>query len=261
MKKLLNALRFMTFIPFPGYKHADLTAAGKSASFFPVAGLFIGGLLFLTAFAAGRFLSVLPAAAMVTVVWVIITGGLHLDGLADLADGIGGGWDTESRLRIMKDSSIGTYGALALGVVLLLKTAFLYELIDSRQIFLIFVPAAARGTQVAAIRIFKPARNEGFGYIFKSSVGTADAVKAAAVSVIAGTAFLGIYGIIIPAASFLWILAAGKWISRRLGGLNGDAYGALCELTEVLILILLIVLVNTPLNLTSGWIEWLSSFL
>jgi adenosylcobinamide-GDP ribazoletransferase len=161
----------------------------------------------------------------------------------------------------MKDSSIGTYGALALGVVLLLKTAFLYELVDSRRLFLIFVPAAARSAQVAAIRIFKPARTEGFGFSFKNSVGTSDVLKAAAVSLVAGTALLGTAGAIITAFTYLWVILAGKWISRRLGGLNGDAYGALCELSELLILMLLVILNNTPFNLSTGWIEWLSLLL
>ncbi len=243
----------MTIIPVPGLKHADLNEAGRSAVFFPVVGLFIGAVLCGAAYLGGLLWSAAVVSAVVTALWVIITAGMHIDGLADLADGVGGGWDVESRLRIMKDSSIGTYGALAVGILLMLKAVFIYESLTKYNILpvLLLVPAAARGVQVISIRIFRPAKTEGFGAVFKNGVNTFDAVTAAVFSVAMLTAVWGLQGTAVFGLSVLFMLAAGWWISRRLGGLNGDSYGAVCELSEAFLLITVTVIrpgLNGPLG-------------
>ncbi len=262
MKKILTAFRFMTIIPVPGGSHADLSEAGKSAVFFPLVGLLLGGILVLTVLLSELFWSAIAVSAAVTAVWVVLTAGMHIDGLADLADGLGGGWDVESRLRIMKDSSVGTYGALAVGILLLMKTVLLYELINDtasgsgRQLLfssLVFIPAAGRGMQVLSIRIFPPAKKEGFGAVFKAGVTVPAAVTAALAVVAAATGFWGLSGAAVSGAAFLFMLAAGKWISLRLGGLNGDAYGAVCELAELFVLAALTIMRPE----FSGWLNQL----
>ncbi len=245
MKRFLNALRFLTIIPVPGMKHADLSSAGKSAAFFPIVGLIIGGLLTAAACLSALVWSSAAQAASVTAVWVIITGGLHLDGLADLADGLGGGWDRESRLKIMKDSLIGTYGALAIVIMLLMKAVLLYEIsscaVGGRRFYtvLILTPVVGRFCMVLSIRIFKTAKTEGFGYIFKSSVRTIDAAAAAVITALLLFAAWGFAGFIVMAAAVLFMLAAARWISLGIGGLNGDSYGAICELSELFCLLLI----------------------
>ena len=258
MKKFFNALSFLTIIPLPGHRHTDLTEAGKSAAYFPVVGLVIGLLLWAAAYLSGLLWSSAVQAVIVISIWAIITAGMHIDGLADLADGIGGGWDVESRLRIMKDSAIGTYGALAAVILLLMKAVLVYELSNMHNgsgmpllySALIVVPAAGRSCQVLGIRVFKPAKKEGFGFIFKSGVRSRDAAAAVFASLVAATAFWGWTGAAVFFASVLFMLAAGKWISVRLGGLNGDSYGALCELSELFLLIVISVL-----PLSRGWLS------
>ncbi len=254
MKRFLNAFRFLTIIPVPGMKHADLLSAGKSAAFFPVAGLIIGGLLSAAAWLSGKLWSSAVQAAFVTAVWVIITGGLHLDGLADLADGLGGGWDRESRLKIMKDSSIGTYGALAIVIMLLMKAVLLYEISSCAvggmmfYTLLILTPVVGRFCMVLSIRIFKTAKTEGFGYIFKSGVRTIDAAAAAVVTALLLFAAWGAVGLIVMAAAVVFMLAAARWISLGIGGLNGDSYGAICELSELFCLLFISILSSESLE-------------
>lgn len=256
MKKFLNAFRFMTIIPLPGPKHADLSEAGRAAAFFPVVGLVLGLLLWGGAVLSGILWSVPVTAVIVTALWLILTAGLHADGLADLADGLGGGWDIESRLRIMKDSAVGTYGALALGILLLLKAVFIFELAGSAQDFLlmysalVFVPAGGRCVQVLSIRIFASAKKEGFGVVFKSGVRSIDAVAAVIITLVAGTAVWGLAAAVLTVAAVLFMLVAGGYISRRLGGLNGDSYGAICELSELFLLI--VIAAAKPES--SGWL-------
>jgi adenosylcobinamide-GDP ribazoletransferase len=252
MKKFLNAFSFLTIIPVPGHKYADLPEAGKSSSFFPVVGLVLG-LLIWGVFRLGEMIWPMPVIAVVsTALWVVLTGGLHIDGLADLADGIGGGWDIESRLRIMKDSAIGTYGAVAVIILLMMKTVLVYALAgvsaipeDSEPglplIFsaLVFIPAGGRCVQVLSIRIFASAKKEGFGIVFKNDVGNRDVIAAILVTLAVATAFWGLSGAALLAASILFMFVCGKWISVRLGGLNGDSYGAICELSELFLLIII----------------------
>ena len=230
----------MTIIPLPGPAHADLADAGKASAFFPVAGLVIGLLLSGGVRLMTFFWPSAAVAAAATALWIILTAGLHVDGLADLADGLGGGWDRESRLRIMKDSSIGTYGGLAIVILIMMKAVMIYTVsadLNFLCLLLIFTPVAGRCVQVMSIRIFPPAKKEGFGVVFKAGVGTADAAAALIITIIAGSALLGWYALALLAGAVIFALAAGRWISRRLGGLNGDSYGAVCELTELFILI------------------------
>ncbi|MDC7227818.1 MAG: adenosylcobinamide-GDP ribazoletransferase [Spirochaetales bacterium] len=262
MKKLLNAFRFLTIIPIPGAEHADLSEAGKSAAFFPIVGLVIGFLCAIVFRAAGLLWSAPVAAAATVVCWVLLTAGLHIDGLADLADGIGGGWDVESRLRIMKDSAIGTYGALSVVILLLLKTVFIYELASSAGFWpafavILFIPSGARLAQVLSIRVFAPAKKEGFGAAFKNGVGTGDTVSAGLIAGLSAAVLWGPYGLIVPAVGCVFALMSGWWVSRRLGGLNGDSYGAICELSELFLLILLNILSPVP----APWIQTVAGML
>ena len=251
MKRFLDAFRFMTIIPLPGGEHGELQDVGRATVFFPFVGLVIGAILAVSVRLSSMLWSLPVSAAIVTALWAVLTAGLHIDGLADLADGLGGGWDTESRLRIMKDSSIGTYGALAVAILLLMKAVFLFEIAggsDESPVIavlypaLILVPAAARCAQVLSIRIFPAAKKEGFGAVFKNGVRTRDAAAAVIISAAALTAVWGLMGLVILFSGIIFMLAAGLWIKSRIGGLNGDSYGAVCELTELVLLIIISVI-------------------
>jgi adenosylcobinamide-GDP ribazoletransferase len=129
LTRLVCAIQFLTRLPTPRLSRWDEDLLARSARYFPAAGLLVGGLTAAVFFAARRLwpAGVLPALLAVAA-GVAITGGFHEDGLADTADGLGGGQTPEQRLAIMKDSRIGSYGALALGLMLALKIAGLASL-------------------------------------------------------------------------------------------------------------------------------------
>lgn len=237
LRRFFSALRFLTILPVPGKPEEDLAEAGRAASFFPAAGLVIGFALGLTACVSRRLWSWDAACVLTTACWAVVTGGLHLDGLSDTVDGLGGGRTPERRLEIMKDSRIGAFGAVAVVLALLLKTVFLGELDPaSAPAVLLAVPAGARLVQLACILAFPPARREGMGVFFKACVGK-KAVSASAAAVFAVVFFLtGAAGAGLLAAALAFGLLLGRLLTRLLGGLTGDTYGAVCELSEIFLL-------------------------
>ena len=113
------ALRFLSILPIPGKAQATDKQLGRSTAWYPVVGVLLGALLFASAYLVTRLWSALPAAFLCLAVWTVFTRGLHLDGLADSFDGIGGSADRQQRLEIMKDSRIGVFGVLAVAIVLI----------------------------------------------------------------------------------------------------------------------------------------------
>lgn len=180
---------------------------------------------------------------MVLVLWVLLTGGLHWDGLADIADGLGGGRDPASRLEIMKDSRIGAFGALALICGLVLKGVFLRLLFSQYGSFLpllgilILIGSTARGGQVLGIFLFPYARKEGMGRFFKERTGTRHLLAAVATVLLLATGLYGVVGGLIALGGLAAAVVAGLCLSAPLGGLTGDAYGALTEGGEILLLL------------------------
>src|SRR4051812_25385573 len=143
---LLNAIRFLTVVPVPANGDAqDTDWLARAMKYFPVVGAGIGAASAIVFLVAGEFWSPLISALLAITTSIVITSALHEDGLADTADSFGGGWTIEKRLAIMKDSRIGTYGALALGLGVALRIAALAILpMWAGAAALIAVHAAAR---------------------------------------------------------------------------------------------------------------------
>jgi adenosylcobinamide-GDP ribazoletransferase len=241
MRALAEALRFLSVIPVPG---TPPEKTSRVPAFYPWAGLLLGIPAAGDAGAAGCVFSAAGAAVTVVALRIAVTGGLHMDGLADLADGTGGGRDREKRLAIMADSRLGTFGALALLVMTALQITVIAELLQLpfpehslKALFpLLFAPAFSRGIIPLMMRIFPSARPGGMGDRNRRTA-LPSAVIAALVSVIfIGTFFFGIAGLAVSAVVLLLLLSAGARISRQLGGLTGDVYGALIETGDLLIL-------------------------
>ena len=168
---------------------------------------------------------------------IVATGALHLDGLSDTMDGLGGGNTREKRLGIMKDSRIGSFGAVTLALALLLKYAFLGE-IEGGSLFpiLVCVPAAARTILTGSIYFFPSARPDGLGAFFKRHMRYRDLLAAWAgtgVLVLLLTGPIGVF-VLAGAACVGWLVAFG--LENLLGGLTGDSYGAVCEVSEIALL-------------------------
>lgn len=246
MKKLIYALRFMTIIPIKWKEGEDMGEVARSISFFPFVGLIIGlinwGLYKLSIL----FFSPLFTSILVLVLWVVLTGGLHLDGLADTADGVWGGTSRERRLEIMKDSRTGAFGVLALICFLLLKTGALFEHFSSNDSavlsVLVTAPLMGRWISVFSIYFFKTARKEGLGSFFKSNTGRKELIISLLLTLVGVYIFAGYNGLTAMAIVTSLSLAASLFFNGKLGGLTGDIYGALCESAELQTLVVLLLL-------------------
>lgn len=235
MRALACAILFLTRIPLP-----QLTLSQADVRDSPAYFAWVGALFSLVLFASARLFSPLGdrlAAGLVVALWIAISGGLHLDGLADTVDGLSGGrGDRERALAIMRDSRIGAHGALALVVVVLLKWAALERALELSSSAWLVAPVVARFVCTLSIARFPYARAEGLASPFVGAVG-ARALAIGAVALALACAWLGLWAL---GASLLGVLAVAPFVwraQRTLGGLTGDVYGALIELTELAVLL------------------------
>jgi adenosylcobinamide-GDP ribazoletransferase len=232
------AIQFLTRLRLPGSR-LDAARLGRSLAFFPVAGLLLGlGLAGAAHLVDGRLAPLVAAALLVAgLAWA--TGGLHLDGLADVFDGLAAGHaDRERALRIMRDSRIGAHGAAALVLVLVAKVAAVAQIASRSAAWpLVLAPVVARFAAVPLVVGFPYARPEGLGRAFHEGGGRRELAIAAALT--AAPLAWAAPASLLPAAGALAVsLALGAALRRRLGGLTGDVYGAAIELAELAFLVL-----------------------
>jgi adenosylcobinamide-GDP ribazoletransferase len=230
------ALAFLTIVPVRT-RHGDV---GRAAAYFPLVGALVGGLAGGTRAAAQPLFGAAVATILGLIVLVAVTGALHQDGLADTADGLGVRGDRDRRLAVMRDSSIGTFGTLALIAWALLLVGALEPLTQAEGTYAL-VAAGAIGRWAAVVhgRGARPARRDGLGAGFMPAwsalaIATILAVAAAASSadVTAATAALGA-GALAAAASIVFA-------RRTLGGRTGDTLGAAVCLAEVSVCLALV---------------------
>ncbi len=231
MKGLLTALSFLTVLPVG--PRGPWPGLGPTLRYFPLVGLAIGLLLLVADLILARLLGTYGRAAFLVALWAALTGGLHLEGLADAADGLLGSRPARERLEIMRDPAVGAFGAAAVGLVLLLKFGLLADLAgQAHRPALVVTPMAARYGVLGPMGLFPYARSEGLGYglrkpAARAFAGTALPVLAAGY-LLAGPAALAATGLAVGGG-----LGLGLFARRRLGGLTGDVYGAIIELGEV----------------------------
>jgi len=243
-RDLQIAAAFLTRLPIRPPEPAGLPVLARAARCFPLVGMgigLIGGAVYATGI--GLALPPLPAAVVAVAVLVLLTGALHEDGLADTADGFGGGGDRDHKLRIMRDSRIGTYGVIALVLALGAQIAALSALADSGDVALALIVchAASRALVVAAMHLEPPARNDGLA----ASAGRPDpATTVWALGIGAGIAviFAGFAGIVASAVGGGVAWAVARLARRQIGGVTGDALGAIQQATTVAMLFTLVAL-------------------
>ena len=159
----LVALRYLTILPLPQSRVAG--DIGRAAGWFPVVGLALGACLALASLAADRVVPPGVGAMLLVVLWAASTGGLHLDGLADTCDGLGGGWSRERTLSIMRDARSGPYGVTAIVLVLGLKAAALASLPEGLAWrALVLAPVLGRAGPLLLVALCPAARPEGAGH-------------------------------------------------------------------------------------------------
>jgi adenosylcobinamide-GDP ribazoletransferase len=244
---LSAAVRYLTIVPFPGREHGSLERLGRAAAWFPVVGLGIGAGLVVVEHVATRLFPQVLAALLVVTAWKLVSGGLHLDGLADCVDGLVGR-DPAHRLAIMRDSRIGAFGALGLILFLLLEIAALTELPASmRWRALLVTPAVARAMPVLVARLYGPARRDGHGAAFHAGLGRTAAPLALGIALVVSVLVLGVAGIVVVGAAAVVAVALGRFMSARLGGITGDVFGAVIEASELGVLLTVSAWVHTGL--------------
>jgi adenosylcobinamide-GDP ribazoletransferase len=253
MKNLITALQFLTIATVKKDHPIEEGDLAKSMVYFPLIGFLIG-LILVYADKVFAFI-VLPqniANLLLIVIIVLITRALHIDGLADTLDGLMGGHDHASRLAIMKDSRLGTAGVLGIICVLSLKYLCLNNLYNSEKIAaLLTAPMLARWSQTFMVFGTNYGRGQGMG---KAFVGHLRTESFAVVSAFAAalTAFVIVRGDVRSLVLFLCLIVgvvltssvARRYLVRKLGGMTGDAIGAVSELNEVLVFFIFVIFSN-----------------
>lgn len=236
MRQLLAALAFLTRVP-AGKAGFTAEETARSSRWFPLVGLLLGGVYVLVLHAGERRLPAMVLAVLILGVEALATGCLHMDGLADMADGFGGGRSREDVLRIMRDHAIGTYGAVALILVILLKVTAIAALAErgTATAYLLMAPVLGRWSPVVLACWLPYARESGAGAVTaslrKSDLAIATTVTAALVLGIGGWR-----GAICWSAAAVFIALCGWLFRRRIGGVTGDALGATVEIVEAVTL-------------------------
>ena len=236
---LVCAAQFLTRLPTPRQSDFESDWINRSARYFPMVGQLVGLLCAAIWLAAGRFWPGLPAAALTVGAGVLITGGFHEDGLADSADGLGGGSDKARRLAIMKDSRIGTYGALALALVIVLRVVLLAGLAPwAGALALVVAHGGARACAVMVMALMPYAGDPDAAKVRPSPQGVTWPESAFALA--SGAWPLVWLGG--PRAALAVSLAVAATVSmallarRLIGGVTGDVLGAVEQLAEVALL-------------------------
>ena len=233
MTGLVVAARYLTIVPLPGRVRLSAGALGRSAPWFPVIGFGIGVVLAATDRVTQVIFPLLLAGLITVTVWKLLTGGLHLDGLADCLDGLGGR-DTEHRLAIMHDSRIGAFGVLGLILLLLLEIAAVTEMPPSVRVrALLVAPTVARATPPLLARLFSPAKPEGLGAAFGAGVGALAAPIAISIALVVAIVALRGLGVVVVVVSFVSALLLTRFFAGRVSGITGDVLGAAIEIAEL----------------------------
>ncbi len=234
------ALQFLTIFPTPLRHKVTAKTSSQSLTYFPLVGLILGGILLGLHYG---LILVLPSSvvnALLIIALVILTGAHHLDGFIDTCDGVIAGKSKKERLAIMSDTKVGAFGIVGVVLLLLLK----YVSLSSAPILpaLLLMPTLSRWAMVSIIFTFPYAKRYGMGLAFKQGANWQRLTIATIISLIAAVALLKLLGLVLMAA--VWLIAFGIASSfrSRLGGLTGDNYGAINEISEVLLLLLIILI-------------------
>jgi len=237
----LCALQFMTRLPTPRLTGFQPDWIARSAPYFPVVGWVVGAISATAFLAASQFWPGLPAAIIAIVAGLLVTGGFHEDGLADTADGLGGGQTPARRLDIMKDSRIGSYGVLALWSVLTLKAVLLATMSPWQgALALVLIHGAGRAAASVVMASLPYVREPDEAKLGPSPMTVRP--YEAAIAVVLGLAPMILWPSLVQAAAGLVLAAIGAaglaLLSRRLiGGSTGDVLGGVEQLAELGVLL------------------------
>lgn len=228
-----TALGFLTVVRVQAGSAREISELGKSAWAFPLVGALIGAALVGTYMGLSSVFPVGPTAVVTVALWILLTGGLHIDGWTDCWDALSATVPPERRYEILKDSRLGTFGALALFLLLALKISVLSGGLSPVALFA--APVIGRGLMVwVAHGTHTPATGMAAGFL--SSLTSRSAYIAALIG-LAFALLAGVLGLAAFGLAYVVSICFRRFCLSRLGMFNGDAMGAVCEISETLVLL------------------------
>jgi len=244
----LTAIMFYTRIPCPRWVDHNSDYLNQATRYFPLVGWIVGGVYAVSIVVLTMFFSPLTSIILGLAISVLMTGAFHEDGFTDMCDGFGGGWTRENILLIMKDSRVGTFGLVGLGLLLALKVSSTYDLIGEAngQIFILMIITShtlSRAMAVVVVRCLPYARDDDDQSKAKpisTSISVNSLVVAITFSLIpliglmlqtSPMVGLGVIPMMVSTVYLMWYFK--KWI----GGYTGDCLGAIQQVTEVVFLL------------------------
>lgn len=236
LESIVVAFQFLTRLYLPINVEWDTANLRRSLMWFGLVGAFISVILAGAMTIFNRF-DLIPAvsAIIILLIWIFITGGMHIDGISDMADGFFSMRDKEKTLEIMKDSHVGAFGVITIVFLLLIKFEMLKEfiIIEKNVWLLILPPTIARIAAGLVLSFYETTKKSGLGYTFHSSdpriFWAIGFIVTLIISSILNIKSLIFIGIAILASNLMAI-----WAKKKIGGLNGDIYGAIVETVEVI---------------------------
>jgi len=246
--RFLAALRFLTIIPIPWRREVSPEELGRSAGYFPVVGLIIGLILVGLDWLFGLILPSAVANALLIVSLVVITGVLHLDGFVDTCDGIAGHKTTEDRWRVMHDSRVGGFGIVGIVLLLLVKYVSLNSIpLPLMMTTLVLMPVVSRWAMVYAIFAYPYAKPSVLGKAFKQGTSWPRFTMATLIALVVVVGLAQLIGLAIMFLIWVMAVAMAAYLKSKFSGLTGDTYGAINEVAEVGVLILVTLLARLGL--------------
>jgi len=238
------ALQFLTIFPTPLRHKVTATTSGQSLTYFPLVGLILGAILLGLHYGLTLILPSSVVNALLITALVILTGAHHLDGFIDTCDGVIAGKSKKERLAIMSDTKVGAFGIVGVILLLLLK----YVSLSSAPILpaLLLMSTLSRWAMVSIIFIYPYAKSSGMGLAFKQGATWQRLAIATTIAFIVAVAVLKWWGVVLMATLWLIVFGIASYFRSRLGGLTGDNYGAINEISEVLVLLLTILIGRLP---------------
>jgi adenosylcobinamide-GDP ribazoletransferase len=235
LRAFIAAVQFLTRIPVPTSVVYDPVDLARSTAYFPAVGLIVG------LFGAGVYrLAVLGwppfvAATLAVAGTILLTGAFHEDALADAFDGFGGGWSREQVLAIMKDSRVGSYGAVAVAAAVVLRVGTLAAVAPDDVVRALVVGhVVARWSSLPLIWWFPYGRETpGTGKSFAASVTPRRLAAGTAVTILVATVAVGGRAFPVLAIGAIVVVACGRYFKARIGGITGDCLGAANQLVEM----------------------------
>ena len=247
-QQFLMAVMFLTRLPVSKCVKYDAEVALGMAAFFPAVGWLIGGLAAVTLWLSGQFLPWIPAVIVATAITILMTGAFHEDGFADMCDAFGGGWGKDQVLLIMKDSRLGTYGTLGLGLMVGCKLSLLSSLMPHTALSTLIAGHVLSRTASTSLLLSLP---------YVRDTEDPDKIKTPpCIFTPADCWFTVLISLptllLLPAASWLPVISVlflsrmlmARYYMHRIGGYTGDCLGGAQQISELLVLLVVVSIVH-----------------